>query len=450
MNTPPRASGRPRVLVIGCGFGGIEAVRALSRAAVEIILVDRTNHHLFQPLLYQVATAGLSAPSVSAPIRHVLRRQTRRGNLTILKAEVCGIDVASRTVSLDGGGRIDWDHLIVAAGATHSYFGHDEWEPHAPGLKTLADAFVIRSRMVGAFERAEREGDAAMDEGWLTFVVIGGGPTGVEMAGTMSEIARHTLKDEFRRIDPTRSRVILLEGGGRILTSFAPVLSGKAHAELERLGVDVRTGAKVVGIDAEGVRYDSSDGPVRIAARTVVWAAGVAGSPLGADIAHATGATLDKSGRVAVEPDLSVPGLPQVSVIGDLAQARSYPPQGEPTPVPGVSPAAKQMGRAAAANVLRRIAGKPTLPFRYRDYGNLATVGRKSAIVELEVPVVGAVRFSGFPAWLFWLFAHIWFLIGFRSRIVVMVDWAWAYFTYERGARVVAEPPRPSERASTP
>ena len=438
------AAPRPRVLIVGCGFGGIEAVRALSKAPVEITLVDRTNHHLFQPLLYQVATAGLSAPAVSAPIRHALRREMERGNLTILKAEVTAIDVAARTVSLDGGERIGWDHLIVAAGATHGYFGHDEWERHAPGLKTLADAFDIRARIIGAFESAERATVDAERDAWLTFVVIGGGPTGVEMAGTLSEIAQHTLAREFRRIDPRRARVILLEGSARILGTFVAKQSERARAQLVRLGVDVRTDSKVTGIDAEGVTCDSAKrGSERIAARTVVWAAGVAGSPLGAELARGTGAALDRAGRVVVEPDLSLPGHPEIAVIGDLAAALSHGPHGT-TPVPGVSPAAKQMGRTAAANVVRRIRGQSTLAFRYRDYGNLATVGRKAAVVELAVPVIGTIRFSGLAAWLFWLFAHIYFLIGFRNRLMVMTDWAWAYFTYQRGARVVAEP------ASTP
>jgi len=442
---------RPRVLVIGCGFGGIEAVRALSKAEVEITLVDRTNHHLFQPLLYQVATAGLSAPAVSAPIRHVLRPEMKRGNLTILKGEVGAIDVAARTATLDGGEQLAWDHLIVAAGATHSYFGHDEWTQHAPGLKTLADAFDIRARMINAFERAERARSDAERSAWLTFVVIGGGPTGVEMAGTMSEIARHTLPREFRRIDSTLSRVILLEGSARILGAFVPNLSERAREQLTRLGVEVRTGSKVTAIDADGVTFEvAADGAPatseRLAARTVIWAAGVAGSRLGAEISRGTGAALDRAGRVVVEPDLGVAGHPEISVVGDLAAAQSHGPTGI-SPVPGVSPAAKQMGRAAAANIVRRLRGEATLPFRYRDYGNLATVGRKAAIVDLPVPGVGALRFSGLPAWLFWLFAHIYFLIGFRNRLIVMVDWAWAYFTYERSARVVAEPVTPPPTA---
>ncbi len=436
-------SALPRVLVIGCGFGGLTAVRALAKADVEVTLVDRTNHHLFQPLLYQVATAGLSALAVSAPIRHVLRPEMKRGRLTILKSEVQTIDVAAKTATLAGGERIAWDHLVVAAGSTHSYFGHDDWSRFAPGLKTLADALQIRARVINAFENAELAASDGEREAWLTFVVIGGGPTGVEMAGTMSEIAHHTLLREFRRIDPTRSRVILLEGSDRILGAFVPAQSAQALEQLERLRVVVRTGSKVIAIDAESVTYetlvDGAPAASRIEARTVVWAAGVAGSPLGAELARGAGATLDRAGRVVVEPDLSLAGHPEISVIGDLAAATT-PTRNGPKPVPGISPAAKQMGHAAAANVLRRIAGRPTQAFRYVDYGNLATIGRKAAIVDLAVPGLGQLRFSGLPAWLFWLFAHLYFLIGFRNRLIVMLEWAWAYFTYERGARVVAEP----------
>jgi NADH dehydrogenase len=435
---------KPRVVVIGCGFGGLEAVRALSKADVEITLVDRTNHHLFQPLLYQVATAGLSAPSVSAPVRHVLRHEMRRGNLTVLKAEVTAIDVAARQVVLDGQEPLGYDHLVVAAGATHSYFGHDEWAAHAPGLKTLADAFNVRARVIGAFEHAERCRDEAERTAWMTFVVIGAGPTGVEMAGTMTEIAHHTLPMEFRRIDSRRARVVLLEGSDRVLGAFVPSLSAKARQQLDRLGVDVRTGCKVVGIDADGVTYEAHDGDTtkthRLSAKTVIWAAGVAASPLGRAVAASAGAAVDRAGRVVVEPDLSLPGHPEISVVGDLAAAKSYG-RGDPKPVPGVSPGAKQMGRAAAANLLRRLRGEPTRPFRYIDYGNLATIGRKAAVVDLTVPVLGALRFSGFFAWLFWLFAHIYFLIGFRNRLFVLIDWGWSYFTYDRHARVVAEPP---------
>jgi NADH:ubiquinone reductase (H+-translocating) len=438
---------RPKVVIVGCGFGGLEAVRALSRAEVEITLIDRTNHHLFQPLLYQVATAGLSGPAVSAPIRHTLRAEMKRGNLTILRAEAIGVDVAARRVLLDGDQSLAYDHLIVAAGATHSYFGHDDWAPFAPGLKTLDDALRIRARVIGAFENAERCTDAALGEPWMTFVVIGGGPTGVEMAGTMTEIAQHTLPDEFRRIDSTHARVVLLEGSDRVLGAFVPQLSERAREQLVKLGVDLRLGCRVTGIDADGVDYESHASDAverhRLPSKTVIWAAGVAASTLGKALADGTGAALDRAGRIVVEPDLSLAGHPEIAVIGDLAAARSYPKpgKGEPTAVPGVSPGAKQMGRAAAANLLRRLHGQPTPPFRYIDYGNLATVGRKAAVVDLTVPVLGAIRFSGLFAWLFWLFAHIYFLIGFRNRITVMLDWAWAYWTYERAARVVAEPP---------
>jgi NADH dehydrogenase len=462
---PPADTRRPRVLIIGCGFGGLEAVRALSKAEVEITLVDRTNHHLFQPLLYQVATAGLSAPAISAPIRHVLRDEMKRGNLTVLQAEATDIDVATRTVQLDAGQTLAYDHLIVAAGATHSYFGRDDWAVYAPGLKTLADAFTIRARVIGAFERAERCTDPTEREAWLTFVVVGAGPTGVEMAGTMTEIAQHTLPQEFRHIDSTHTRVVLLEGSERVLGAFVPKLSQRALEQLEKLGVDVRTGCKVVGIDAQGIEYETEtsglDGDAaqshsqvqRLSSKTVIWAAGVAASPLGRSLAHAAGvdAAVDRAGRVIVEPDLSLPGHPEIAVIGDLAAARSHPRQrggtepaatiDDTTPVPGVSPAAKQMGRTAAANLLRRLRGEATRPFHYADYGNLATVGRKAAVVDLTVPVFGALRFSGYFAWLFWLFAHIYFLIGFRNRLTVMIDWAWAYWTYERSARVVAQPP---------
>ena len=450
--TPPR----PRVVVIGCGFGGLEAVRELSRHDVEITLIDRTNHHLFQPLLYQVATAGLAAPSIGAPIRHVLRRQMRRGNLTVLKGSVRGLDAVRRRVVLDDGTEIAWDHLIVAAGATSGWFGHEaDWAPHAPGLKTLADAFLIRGRILDAFERAELERSdddpATVDPARLTFVVIGGGPTGVEMAGTLCEIAHRTMRGEFRRIDTARARVVLIEGGTRVLGSFVPSLSAAAERQLERLGVEVMAGTRVVAIDGGGVDWERPGPPGapatrgRIATHTVVWAAGVTGVPFGAEVARQTGATLDRGGRIVVQPDLSLPGHPEISVIGDLAAARSHlDPHGgdEGTPVPGVSPAAKQMGRTAAANVLARIAGRPTRAFSYRDYGSLATIGRKAAVVDLPLPAgLGHLRFSGLFAWLFWLFAHVYFLIGFRNRMVVMSDWAWAYFTYQRNARVVPETP---------
>ena len=442
---------RPRVLVVGCGFGGLAAVRALSRAAVEITLVDRTNHHLFQPLLYQVAAASLTAPAIAAPIRHVLRREMARGNLTVLQAEVVAIDAAAREVELHDGERLAYDHLIVAAGATHSYFGHDDWAAHAPGLKTLADAFAIRAKVIHAFERAERchGTDAAGREAWLNFVVIGGGPTGVEMAGTLVEMARHTLPREFRHIDSRRARVVLLEGGPRLLASFVEMQSAQARAQLERLGVEVRTGCQVTAIDADGVRVAvAGSGEVQtLASRTVIWAAGVAASPLGRALAELAGVAPDRAGRVPVQADLALAGHPEVSVVGDLAAALSHRAGAAPRPVPGVSPAAKQMGRCAARNVLRRLRGEPTHAFVYADYGNLATIGRRAAVVDLGVPVLGALRFGGYLAWLFWLFAHIYFLIGFRNRLLVFVEWAWAYWTFERNARVVAEPPAAQSEA---
>ena len=431
---------RPRVVIIGCGFGGLEAARALRNAPVEITLVDKTNHHLFQPLLYQVATAGLSAPAIAAPVRHLFRKQA---NVTTLLGEVTGIDIHARRVTLDDGPALAYDHLIVAAGATHSYFGRDDWAPFAPGLKTLDDAFEIRRRILLAFEAAEKEPDPALRAAWLTFVVVGGGPTGVEMAGTMAEIARHTLPGEFRRIDPASARILLLEGGSRVLQAMPPDLSQRAKEQLEKLGVEVRLDSRVVAIDAGTVEAQdtagAAAGPQAINTRCVIWAAGVAASPLGRQLAQqATGATTDRAGRIGVEPDLSLPGHPEISVIGDLAAARSYPQKGEQQPVPGVSPAAKQMGRAAAGNILRRIAAQPTRPFRYRDYGNLATIGRNAAVVDLTAPV-GHFKFSGYFAWLFWLFAHIYFLIGFRNRIVVLIDWASAYWSKQRYARVVTD-----------
>jgi NADH dehydrogenase len=401
-----------RVIIVGCGFGGLWAAQALARGPVEVTVVDRTNHHLFTPLLYQVATAGLSAPSVAGPIRHILADQR---NTTVLFGEVRAVDLARRVVRLENGDELGYDYLIVAAGTTHSYFGHDEWAPFAPGLKTLEDALEIRRRVLLAFERAERESDPVRRGAWLTFVVVGGGATGVELAGTFAEIARHTLRGEFRRIDPHSARVMLVEGANRVLPPYPADLSAKAQLQLERLGVTVWPGRMVTAIDADGV----SLGAERIACKTVIWAAGVAASPLGA----ALGATLDRAGRVKVEPDLSVPGHPEVFVAGDLASVDA---------VPGIAPAAKQMGRHAAKNVLQLIAGRPSVKFRYRDYGQLATIGRNAAVA-----VIGRVKLSGFLAWLVWLVAHIYFLINFRNRVVVMLDWGWAYFTYQRYARII-------------
>ena len=426
---------RPQVLIIGCGFGGLEAARALRTADVDITVVDKTNHHLFQPLLYQVATAGLSAPSIAAPIRHLFRRQR---NVTTLLGEVVAIDAHGKTVTLKDGAQLRWDHLIVAAGATHSYFGRDDWAPFAPGLKTLDDAFEIRRRVLMAFEAAEREDDAAQRAALLQFVVVGGGPTGVELAGTFAEIARHTLPGEFRRIDPRQARVLLVEGSPRVLGAMPESLSERAREQLAALGVEVKLGARVTSIDAEGLDVATPAGTERLHSRCIVWAAGVAASPLGHTLADATGCAVDRAGRVVVEPDLSLKGYPHIQVIGDLAAAQSHVPGKAPKPVPGVSPGAKQMGRWAAANIRRRLNDEATLPFRYADYGNLATIGRNSAVVDLGTPA-GPLRFSGYFAWLFWLFAHVYFLIGYRNRFVVLLDWAWAYWTYDRGARIVTD-----------
>jgi NADH dehydrogenase len=382
-----------------------------------VTVVDRTNHHLFQPLLYQVATAGLSAPAIAAPIRHILRRQR---NTVVLMGEVNDIDPAAKKVRLDDGGELAYDYLVVAPGSTHSYFGNDAWAPYAPGLKTLEDALEIRARILLAYERAERETDAAKRAAWLTFVVVGAGATGVELAGTLAEIARHTLRGEFRRFDPHKSRVVLVEGADRVLLPYPPDLSEKALHQLERLGVTVWLGKRVTGLDAEGVTL----GPERIAAKTVIWAAGVASSPLGRSL----GVPLDRAGRVPVEADLSVPGHPEIFVIGDLAAVPD---------VPGIAPAAKQMGRLAGSNILRSFQGKDRKPFRYRDYGQLATIGRSAAVA-----MIGKLKLSGFPAWFVWLTAHIYFLINFRNRLVVMFDLAAAYWTFQRYARIVMRPIR--------
>jgi len=410
---------REKILIIGGGFGGLEAAKKLASASVEITLIDRANHHLFQPLLYQVATAGLSSPAIAAPIRHIFRKQK---NLDVVLGEVTAIDVKRRVVTVAEGREYRYDALIVASGATHSYFGHDDWAQYAPGLKTLDDALDIRRRILMAFECAERETDPALKQAWLNFAVIGGGPTGVEMAGTLAEIAYRTLQDEFRHIDLSLARVMLIEGSERILAAYPADLSAKAQSQLERLGVEVKTKHQVSAIDGDGISIGSAG--ERIAAKTVVWAAGVAASPLGQQL----GVPLDRAGRVIVGDDLSIPGYPEVYVIGDLAASTG----GDGKLVPGVSPAAKQMGRIAAANILLGFVDKPKLKFSYKDYGALATIGRRSAIAA-----IGKIKFSGFPAWLFWLFVHIYFLIGFRSRLMVLTDWAWAYWTYERHARII-------------
>ncbi|MGQ0655060.1 MAG: NAD(P)/FAD-dependent oxidoreductase [Betaproteobacteria bacterium] len=401
----------PRVVIIGCGFGGLWAAQGLRRAPVDVTVVDRTNHHLFSPLLYQVATAGLPAPAIAAPIRHILASQR---NATVLLGEVTQLDVHKRKLLLEGTTEIAYDYLVVASGSTHSYFGHDDWAKNAPGLKTLDDALEIRARILLAFERAELETDAARRAAWLTFVVIGGGATGVELAGTLAEIARHTLKGEFRRFDPRNARVVLIEGSERVLGAYPPDLSEKARLQLEALGVTVWVGRRVTLVDDDGVEL----GADRIAAKTVMWAAGVAASPLG----RMLGAETDRGGRVKVTPDLRVAGHPEIFVVGDLACVDD---------VPGIAPAAKQMGRLAASNIKLLLQGRSTRPFKYKDYGQLATIGRSAAVA-----IIGRMKLSGFPAWFVWLTAHIYFLINFRNRLVVLIDLAGAYLTFNRYARI--------------
>lgn len=404
-------------VIVGGGFAGLWATRALASAPVRITLIDRHNHHLFQPLLYQVATAGLSAPDIAAPLRHILRKQA---NVEVRLAEVAAIAPQKKHVVLADGTTIAYDALLLATGATHAYFGHDEWARHAPGLKTLDDALQLRRHLLLAFERAEAETDPGRRAAWLSFAIVGGGPTGVELAGTLAEIARHTLKNEFRRIDPSQARVRLVEAGPRVLASFPDTLSEKARRQLERLGVEVVTGTPVSDITDEGYRL----GDLFVPAKTVVWAAGVAASPL----ARSLDVPLDRAGRVPVRPDLSVAGHPDIFVAGDLAAVTS-----DGRPVPGVAPAAKQMGRHVAQVLRARLDGR-ALPgdFRYQDYGNLATIGRMAAVVDF-----GRLKFSGLLAWWFWLTAHVFFLIGFRNRLVVLLNWCWAYWSYQRGARII-------------
>ncbi len=407
----------PHVVIVGGGFGGLAAARALARERVRVSVIDRHNHHLFQPLLYQVAMAGLSPGEIAYPIRAILRRQA---NADVWLGEVTAVDVAERKIEIRGASPISYDALIVAAGVRHSYFGRDDWERFAPGLKSLQDGLEIRRRMLLAFERAEHESDPATRRRLLTFAIVGAGPTGVELAGALGDIARTVLVSDFRSIDPREATIVLIEGGPRILETFPESLSAKAAASLERLGVTVRTGSRVTNVDAGGVEVGSE----RIEAATVLWAAGVAASPL----AKTLGVPLDRAGRVIVEPDLSIPGRPEVFVIGDLS---SYSHQGG-KPLPGVAPAAMQQGRHAAANAVRWLSGRATLPFRYVDKGNLATIGRASAVADF-----GRVRISGLLAWLLWTVVHIAFLIGFRSRVVVLFEWAWSYFTSQRGARLI-------------
>lgn len=406
----------PHIVIIGGGFGGLSAARALRHADVRVTLIDRRNHHVFQPLLYQVATATLSPGDIAAPIRWILRGIK---NVRVLLANATRIDVAAKRIELSEGGSLDYDWLIIATGSKHAYFGHNDWEPNAPGLKTLEDAIAIRRRILIAFERAEREEDTLRQRQLLTFVIVGGGPTGVELAGTLAEIARQTLRDEFQTIDTTRARILLVEAGPTILQTFPENLRNAARASLKKLGIEVREGVAVTSVDSHGVMI----GTERVDAGTVLWAAGVAAS----SVVKTLGVPLDRAGRVVVEPDLSIPGHPEVFVAGDAAAAMN-----DGKLLPGVAQTAMQGARHAAKNILRRLKGQPSTPFVYRDLGSMAIIGRRAAISDL-----GWVKLSGAMAWFAWLFLHIFMLIGFRNRMVVLFEWALAYFTFQRGARLI-------------
>jgi len=415
---------RQRVVVVGGGFGGLYAAKALGRLPVDVTLIDRRNFHLFQPLLYQVATGGLSPGEIASPLRFVLRRHK---NTEVLLAEVTDIDPANRRVVLRDG-EVSYDTLILAAGARHYYFGHDEWEPLAPGLKTVEDATEIRRRILLAFERAEREPDLDQRRAWLTFVVVGGGPTGVELAGALGEIARDTLRQDFRHINPSEASILLLDGAERVLPTYPPDLSAEAETSLIKLGVRPLNGTIVVAIEEHGVTVKRRGGTEYIPARTVLWAAGVQASPLGRVLAERAGAILDRGGRVFVEADLTLAGHPEIFIVGDLANFSHQ----DVKPLPGVAPVAMQQGRYVAEVIGGRLEGRAPQPFHYRDKGNLATIGRAAAVADF-----GRIHLGGFPAWLIWLFVHLMYLAEFDNRLLVFIQWAYNYFTRNRGARLI-------------
>ena len=421
-----------RVVIVGGGFGGLAAARALKSEPVKITLIDRRNFHLFQPLLYQVATGALSPANIAAPLRAVLKRQS---NVEVVMDEVVGIDPGARKVAVTDG-EIEYDSLIVAAGVRHHYFGNDAWQPFAPGLKTVEDATEIRRRILSAFETAEREAGDEDTGRWLTFVVVGAGPTGVELAGAIGELARHTLRSNFRRIDPARARILLVEGADRVLPGYSPALSRKAETALSRLGVDVRTDCRVTAIEADSVMLLGNDEAELIETRTVFWAAGVEASPLGKLLADATGAELDRVGRVVVEPDCSLPDHGDIFVIGDLAHFA----HGVQQPLPGVAPVAMQQGRYVARLISQRLRGREAAQFRYRDYGTMATIGRAAAVA-----MVGGLQINGVAAWLLWLLVHLMSLVGFENRLLVFMQWAWNYFTRNRAARLITGQDEPAE-----
>ncbi|HEX4565966.1 MAG TPA: NAD(P)/FAD-dependent oxidoreductase [Vicinamibacterales bacterium] len=407
----------PRVVIVGGGFGGLAAAKSLRGKPVDITLVDRRNHHLFSPLLYQVASAGLSPGDIASPIRWILRRQR---NVEVLLGAVERVDPDRRIVHLSDGTEMAYDYVIVAAGATHAYFGHDDWQPSAPGLKTLEDALRIRRRILLAFENAERESDPVKRGALLTFVIVGGGPTGVELAGALAEIARHSLARDFRHFDPRSAKIILLEAGPSVLATFPESLREAARHDLVRIGVDVRTSCPVTRIEPQRVEA----GGTTIDAGTILWAAGVAASPLGRTL----GAPLDRAGRVLINPDLTIPGHSEVFVIGDLASLA----RADGRPLPGVAQVAIQMGVHASRNIVRAIAKEPLVPFKYRNLGDMATIGRAAAVANLPW-----IQLKGLIGWLAWLFIHLVKLIGFRNRVVVMVQWIWAYITYQRAIRLI-------------
>jgi len=425
MSVESHAVMTPHVVIIGGGFGGLQAAKSLRTVPVEVTLIDKRNFHLFQPLLYQVATGGLGPAEIASPIRALFKRQR---NICVLNAEVVDIDPQQQRVYLRDGDPVLYDYLIVAAGSTYHYFGREEWSQYAPGLKTIEDAQEIRRRVLSALENAERETDPQHQREWLTFVIVGGGPTGVELAGALAELVRVTVRGEFRRFEPRSARLLLLEGGSRLLPTYPPNLSENAHRSLQRLGVEVQTGALVTQVDETGVQYTYQGETVQVQARTVLWAAGIRAAPLAEQLASRAHLPTDKSGRLIVNPDLSVPGYPNLFVIGDLAH---YAHQ-TGTPLPGLAPVAMQQGHYVARVIRARLRGRQTPPFRYRDKGDMAVIGRKAAVAK-----IGKLHLTGFIAWLAWLFVHLLYLVGFENKLLVLIQWAWNYFTRNRRARLI-------------
>ena len=419
------AGARPRVVIVGGGFGGLNAAQGLAHLPVDVTLIDKSNHNTFTPLLYQVALAVLTGADIAQPIRSILRDQK---NVEVLMDEVIAIDVEAKRVSMASGAQISYDYLALAPGSTHSYYGHDEWEPFAPGLKTVEDATEIRRRVLLAFELAEREMVETGAHPLLRFVIIGGGPTGVELAGAISNISKLYMRHDFRHIDPSQARIVLVEGGDRVLPAYPPQLSEAARKMIERLGVTVRVNAMVIDVEKDLVTVRKGDATEKFAARTILWAAGVLGSPVGRTVARETGAPIDKAGRISVEPDCSVPGHPEIFVIGDLASFAHQTGQ----PLPGVAQPAIQEGHYVAKAIVQRLRGEEPKPFHYFDKGNLAVIGRGAAVADLNW-----LRLSGFPAWLLWIFIHLLYIVEFQNRLLIFLQWAWFYLTFDRSARLI-------------